>query len=53
MGSVSRSSGSFVSAAGTITEMDNFDRKEWESKMKADRKHKKKFNKLRRLTNKE
>lgn len=52
MGSVSRSSGSFISAADSHNDA-NFDRLEWELRMKADRKNKKKFNRLRRLTNKE
>ena len=53
MGSVhSRSSGSFVSAAESFNEK-NIERKEWELKMKNDRQNKKKFNQLRKITNKD
>ena len=54
MGSVGSrgSSGSFVSAADSMNE-EKFDRLEWELRMKADRKNKKKFNALRKLTNKD
>ena len=53
MGSAhSRSSGSFVSAAESFNEK-NIERKEWELKMKNDRQNKKKFNELRKITNKD
>ena len=53
MGSVhSRSSGSFVSAAESFNEK-NIERKEWELRMKNDKQSKKKFQELRKITNRE
>ena len=46
------SSGSFVSAADSMNDA-KFDRLEWELRMKADRKNKKRFNDLRKITNKD
>ena len=52
MASVSRSSGSFVSAADSMND-DKFNRLEWELRMKADRKNKKRFNDLKKIKNTE
>ena len=53
MGSVhSRSSGSFVFAAESFNEK-NIERKEWELRMKNDKQSKKKFQELRKITNRE